>query len=267
MEQEKRLGIAHAVGQLEAYINRPFLLFLGDIFFELKDLRALFDGLEAQGASAVLAVREETDPDAVKRNFSVILREDGTVRRVIEKPRQLPNMLKGCGLYLFDLAIFDAIRHTPRTAMRDEYELTDSIQILIDYDYPVRVAPIVDWDINVTYIGDLIRCSTHVLRKSGVSHLIGRTGLRGGRHGPDRQRRRRWRGRRAARALRAMRHHARRDGQWRRSILGLRYHAGRSSESLPRHRAQGVGRRGFRPRSGGALCRGSGIEIAYGALT
>ena len=95
------------------------------------------------------------------------------MRRVIEKPRQLPNMLKGCGLYLFDLAIFDAIRHTPRTAMRDEYELTDSIQILIDYDYPVRVAPIVDWDINVTYIGDLIRCSTHVLRKSGVSHLIG----------------------------------------------------------------------------------------------
>lgn len=173
VEQEKRLGIAHAVGQLESYITRPFLLFLGDIFFELKDLRAMFDGLEKQGASAVLAVREETDPDAVKRNFSVILREDGTVRRVIEKPRQLPNMLKGCGLYLFDLAIFDAIRHTPRTAMRDEYELTDSIQILIDYDYPVRVAPIVDWDINVTYIGDLIRCSTHVLRKTGVSHLIG----------------------------------------------------------------------------------------------
>ena len=173
VEQDKRLGIAHAVGQLESYIDRPFLLFLGDIFFELSSIRAMFDEMEVHGASAVLAVREESDPDAVKRNFSVMLNEDGMVRRVIEKPRHLINMLKGCGLYLFDLPIFDAIRHTPRTAMRDEYELTDSVQLLIDYGYPVRVAPVVDWDINVTYIGDLIRCSIHVLKKTDQHQLIG----------------------------------------------------------------------------------------------
>ena len=173
VEQEKRLGIAHAVGQLEPYLDRPFLLFLGDIFFELSSIRVMFDEMEERGASAVLAVREESDPDAVKRNFSVILNDEGLVRRVIEKPRHLINMLKGCGLYLFDLPIFDAIRHTPRTAMRDEYELTDSIQILIDYDYPVRVASVVDWDINVTYIGDLIRCSMHVLKKMGQHQLVG----------------------------------------------------------------------------------------------
>lgn len=173
VEQEKRLGIAHAVGQLEPYIDRPFVLFLGDIFFDLPDLHAMLREMEENGAAAVIAVKEETDPDAVKRNFAVILREDGTVRRVIEKPRHLPNMLKGCGLYLFDLSIFDAIRHTPRTAMRDEYELTDSIQILIDYEYPVRVAPVVEWDINVTYIGDLIRCTQQQLRKMGMTSLIG----------------------------------------------------------------------------------------------
>ena len=173
VEQEKRLGIAHAVGQLESCIDRPFMLFLGDIFFELTDLGAMVREMEQHGAAAVLAVREETDPDAVKRNFCVITREDGSVRRVIEKPRQLPCMTKGCGLYLFDLSIFDAIRHTPRTAMRDEYEITDSVQILIDYEYPVRVAPVVDFDINVTYIGDLIACSRHVLQKSMVTRLVG----------------------------------------------------------------------------------------------
>ncbi|HNR37157.1 MAG TPA: sugar phosphate nucleotidyltransferase [Candidatus Hydrogenedentes bacterium] len=173
VEQERRLGIAHAVGQLEPYIKHPFMLFLGDIFFELPDLREMVNEMEQHGASAVLAVKEETDPEAVKRNFAVIQREDGSVRRVIEKPRHLPNMLKGCGLYLFDLPIFDAIRRTPRTAMRDEYELTDSIQILIDYDYPVRVSPVVEWDINVTYIGDLIRCSRHVLEKTGRRSLVG----------------------------------------------------------------------------------------------
>ena len=173
VEQEKRLGLAHAVGQLEPHIDRPFVLILGDIFFEMKQLAGLVGEFEMTGAAAVLAVKEETDPEAVKRNFSVHLRADNTVRRVIEKPRHVSNLLKGCGIYLFDLPIFDAIRRTPRTAMRDEYELTDSIQILIDFEYPVRVAPVVDWDINITYIGDLITCCVHELRKRGERCLVG----------------------------------------------------------------------------------------------
>jgi NDP-sugar pyrophosphorylase family protein len=173
IEQHQRLGIAHAVGQLEGYVDRPFLLMLGDIFFEIDDIQRMIVESECKGATAVLAVKEEDDVEAVKRNFAVLLREDHTVKRVIEKPRHVPNMLKGCGLYLFDLPIFDAIRRTPRTAMRDEYELTDSIQILIDYEYPVRVAPVVTWDINLTYAHDLIRCSVHQLRKMGVSSMVG----------------------------------------------------------------------------------------------
>ena len=173
IEQHQRLGIAHAVGQLEGYLDRPFLLMLGDIFFEIDGIQRMMEQVEGKGAAAVLAVKEEDDIDAVKRNFSVLLRDDQTVKRVIEKPRHVPNMLKGCGLYLFDLPIFDAIRRTPRTAMRDEYELTDSIQILIDYEYPVRVAPVVTWDINLTYTHDLIRCSLHQLHKLGVSSIVG----------------------------------------------------------------------------------------------
>lgn len=173
VEQEKRLGIAHAVGQLEPCIDRPFMMFLGDIFFELTDLSAMVREMEQHHAAAVLAVREEKEAEAVKRNFCVITRDDGSVRRVIEKPRQLPCMVKGCGLYLFDLSIFDAIRHTPRTAMRDEYEITDSIQILIDYEYKVRAAAVVDFDINVTYIGDLITCSRHVLQGANTTSLVG----------------------------------------------------------------------------------------------
>lgn len=173
VEQQKRLGIAHAVGILERYVNRPFLLMLGDIFFEMSDLARMVREFEERHATAVLAVKQETDPEAVKRNFAVLLRDDGTVRRVIEKPRHVPNLLKGCGVYLFDLPIFDAIRRTPRTAMRDEYELTDSIQILIDYEYPVRIAPVIEWDTNVTFIDDLIRCCVHELKKRRAPYLLG----------------------------------------------------------------------------------------------
>ncbi len=173
VEQKERLGLAHAVGQLEPHIDKPFLLMLGDIYFEVENLVSMIEIFESSDAAAVLAVKEEHDPDAIKRNFSVILAEDGSVRRVIEKPRKVPNKLKGCGLYLFDDRIFEAVRRTPRTAMRDEYELTDSIQILIDYEYPVHVAEVVQWDINVTFIGDLIHCCTHELQKKGETSIVG----------------------------------------------------------------------------------------------
>ncbi len=173
VEQKERLGLAHAVGQLEPHVDRPFLLMLGDIFFDVNDLGAMTKVFEAGDTAAVLAVKEEPDIEAIRRNFAVLLREDGTVRRVIEKPLRAPNSLKGCGIYLFDLRIFEAIRRTPRTAMRDEYELTDSIQILIDYDYSVRTASVVDWDVNVTYIEDLITCCVHQLGALGKTCLVG----------------------------------------------------------------------------------------------
>lgn len=173
VEQEKRLGLAHAVGQLEPHISNPFVLMLGDIFFEVDDLAQIARIHNQSNAAAVLAVKDEPDPAAIRRNFAVLADDSGSVRRVIEKPRVVPNRLKGCGIYLFDDRIFEAVRRTPRTAMRDEYELTDSIQILIDYGYPVRIAPAVKWDVNVTFIGDLIECCVHVLRQQGKPSLVG----------------------------------------------------------------------------------------------
>ena len=83
------------------------------------------------------AVKREPDLQAIKRNFIVMTEPDGKVTRVIEKPRHPRTDLKGCGIYLFDPAFFDAVRRTPRTAMRNEYEITDSIQIFIDDGYRV----------------------------------------------------------------------------------------------------------------------------------
>ena len=88
-----------------------------DQLFDVKEIG------RPQGEGAVLAVKDEPDPAAIRKNFAVIQDERQRVTRVIEKPRASPNRLKGVGLYLFDLTVFDAIRRTPRTAMRDEYEI------------------------------------------------------------------------------------------------------------------------------------------------
>ncbi len=173
VEQRNALGIAHAVAQLENEVNSPFILFLGDIFLVPKDLQAMERMFWERRAGAVLAVKREKNPEYIRRNFAVILHASGTVTRVIEKPRYLTNDLKGCGVYIFDLAIFDAIRRTPRTAQRDEYEITNSIQILIDDGYPVYPAQVIDWDMNITFACDLLECNRDQLKRLGKPYLVG----------------------------------------------------------------------------------------------
>lgn len=173
VEQDRTLGIAHAVGQLEPTIQRPFLLFLGDIFFETRELGSLIKAFERPEVQGVLAVKREPSPEAIRRNFTVEVDARGLVRRVIEKPRHPKTDIKGCGLYLFDPAIFDAIRRTPRTALRDEYELTDAIQIFIDYGYGVVAADVVENDLNLSTPKDLLDLNLHVLGKTGQRSMVG----------------------------------------------------------------------------------------------
>jgi dTDP-glucose pyrophosphorylase len=163
VEQEHTLGIAHAVSRLEDRIDSPFLLFLGDIFFVHKNLKTMVDLLGADDVHGVLAVKEEPSSEAIKRNFAILENDAGFVTRVIEKPHHPPTRLKGCGLYLFSPMFFDAIRRTPRTAMRDEYEITDAIQIFLDDGHRVRAARVIEDDLNLSYPADLLEINLRVL--------------------------------------------------------------------------------------------------------
>jgi dTDP-glucose pyrophosphorylase len=173
VEQTKTLGIAAALGQLEPFVSSPMFVALGDIFFKAENLAGMVRTLEESRAGAVLAVKQEDDPEAIRRNFTVLQNPDGTVRRVIEKPRHVTTKTKGCGLYLFDLPVFDAVRRTPRTAMRDEYEITDTIQIMVDDGLPVYTADVVKWDVNLTFPPDVLTCNLFELRSRGLERLVG----------------------------------------------------------------------------------------------
>ncbi|MBK6982477.1 MAG: NTP transferase domain-containing protein [Betaproteobacteria bacterium] len=173
IEQAKILGIASALGQLEPYVSSPMFVVLGDIFFQAGNLSSMVDRMDERKAGAVLAVKHETDPESIRRNFTVHEDQDGRVQRVIEKPRYVHSNVKGCGLYLFGLPVFDAIRRTPRTAMRDEYEITDTIQIMVDDGLPVFTADVVKWDVNLTAPADVLTCNLFELRRRGLDRLVG----------------------------------------------------------------------------------------------
>jgi len=172
VQQEKALGIAHCVGCLESKLEGPFFLFLGDIYFHAPEMGRFVEEFRKPGVDAVLGAIEEEDPALVSRNFCISIDDDGRATQVIEKPRFPRSLIKGVGLYLFSPAIFDAVRRTPRTALRNEYELTDSIQILIDYGYHVRLCGAVERDFNITYPRDLLTANMWLLEHNKLSNAV-----------------------------------------------------------------------------------------------
>ncbi len=172
VEQTEAHGIAHCVGRLEPHIDSPFLLLLGDIYFDAPRLSEMTALLDDPGVDGALAAIEETSLDAIRRNFCIMADGQGRATGVAEKPRRPRSMTKGVGLYLFRPVVFDAIRRTPRTAMRDEYEITDSIQILIEDGCDVRVSRCVDHELNVTGPADLLDINLRLLGARGLDRLV-----------------------------------------------------------------------------------------------
>lgn len=164
VEQKKQLGIANALSVIASKVERkPFLLTLGDIYFRTKRLYSMINMWYQKKAEGIIATKLENDTEMIKKNFSVEFNEDESVKRVVEKPKILVNKYKGCGIYMFDENIFESINRTPRTAMRDEYEITESIQLFIDAGKKVYCADIIEDDVNITYLSDLYRVNMKML--------------------------------------------------------------------------------------------------------
>jgi len=151
IHQKHPEGSAHAVGLLEPHIKQNFLLFLGDICFRIKD----FDINLLNKNASYLTCKEEEDLNAIKKNFAVMLNKKGEVIKVIEKPQNPTNNLKGCGIYIFTPKIFEAIKKTPRSDRSNEYEITDAIDNLIQLGNKVFPLEIISEYVNVNIPSDL----------------------------------------------------------------------------------------------------------------
>ena len=171
VEQTEQLGIAHAVGKLRRLLDTPFLLLLGDYFFFAEAPRRLVQRLD-QGHSAMLAKRE-TEPRLISDSCELRLGADGLVESLIEKPMRPRGNLKGCGFYALQPEIFDYVARTPRTALRDEYEFTISLDLFVRDGFPFHAEQMAVWDHNFTYPLDVLDCNMRWLenekRKSFVA--------------------------------------------------------------------------------------------------
>ncbi len=155
VQQKEQLGTANAIGCAKGYVDGTFLVLNGDMLIGQEDLKALVSRTE----EAVICVKEVENPS----DFGVLETENNRVVRIIEKPKNPPTNLANAGIYLFRESIFDFIDRT-QASVRNEFEITDSIQMLINSGAAVGYSPLEGRWIDIGYPWDLLKANEYLLK-------------------------------------------------------------------------------------------------------
>jgi len=128
--QGKYMGTAHATGYAKDFVkNDSFLLLYGDILVEdsvFIEIIKLFKQSDSEGLISLIRVNNPHEYGIISLN------EKNYVVKITEKPspeNKLGNLVNA-GIYFFSSQIFQAIDKTQKS-LRNEYEFTDSMRILI----------------------------------------------------------------------------------------------------------------------------------------
>ncbi|MCK4964439.1 MAG: NTP transferase domain-containing protein [Dehalococcoidia bacterium] len=143
--QMKQLGTTHALSMVERLIDGKFLLINGDVIVGGEYIRKI-----AAKNDISLSLVEVTNP----RDLGVVEVEEGQVVRIYEKVANPPSNLANAGLYLLTADIFAAVSGVKKSP-RGEYEITDSLQLLIDEQHRVSYEIIDNW-LDLSYPWDLL---------------------------------------------------------------------------------------------------------------
>ena len=156
-------GTGHAIwlARNEVQDYEPVLIVLGDTIFE-TDLKSVL----AQSVSS-LGVKKVEDP----RKFGVAeLNEDGSIRRLVEKPAIPKSNLALVGLYFIrETAMLKEcleynITHDIRT--QNEFHLTDALQCMLEKGVALRTFAVEDWfDCGKKEI--ILQTNRNLLRRQG----------------------------------------------------------------------------------------------------
>lgn len=130
IEQKNPRGIAHAISLTKGLINKPFMVILGDDFTIAESLQNVVDTFWMKNAIAVSGVVIEKNRATLKQTNCVLLDEDNRIKEIIEKPAMPKSNIRGCGIYVFDPIVYNYIKKTSISPIRDEKEITDTLELM-----------------------------------------------------------------------------------------------------------------------------------------
>jgi bifunctional UDP-N-acetylglucosamine pyrophosphorylase/glucosamine-1-phosphate N-acetyltransferase len=167
--QKKYLGTADATKMAKSFVSEDsFLLIYGDLLMDF----AVFSSVKklSEKEKNLIVCKQVKDPT----KFGVVACDSkGYMKKIVEKPSDTSyGNLINAGLYLFSSEIFDCIEKTKKSS-RDEYEITDSIEIFLEKGNKIRVLDISEFYWNdIGRPWDILQANKYFLDKL-VSNIVG----------------------------------------------------------------------------------------------
>jgi glucose-1-phosphate thymidylyltransferase len=158
IEQDAPRGLAHAVLISEPFIGgEPFVMYLGDNLLN-KGITNFVDEFVREKPAAQILLARVADPQM----FGVAELADGRVVGLVEKPAEPKSDLALVGVYMFSAAVFEAVKSI-RPSFRNELEITDAIQHLIDRGLEVRPHIVDGWWKDTGKLEDMLEANRLIL--------------------------------------------------------------------------------------------------------
>ena len=160
IEQDKPRGIAHAIGLCRKFIGKEkFLVFLGDNIIQ-KSISEFTKSFQNSKNDAMILLCKVDNPS----RFGIAEVKNGRINKIMEKPKNPPSNLAVTGIYLLTPIIFDIIDRL-KPSERNEFEITDALQMLLDETQNISYNMITDYWKDTGTPEDIIHANAQVLEK------------------------------------------------------------------------------------------------------
>ena len=160
IEQDEPAGLAHAVLTAESFLDgSSFVMYLGDNLLR-NGISGLVEAFRAESPAASILLTPVDDPSA----FGVAELDGERVIGLVEKPENPPSNMALVGVYLFSPAIIEEARKL-KPSWRNELEITEAIQGLIDSGREVRSEVVIGWWKDTGQLTDMLDANRLVLEE------------------------------------------------------------------------------------------------------
>jgi glucose-1-phosphate thymidylyltransferase len=158
IEQDAPRGLAHAVKISRDFIGSdPFVMYLGDNLLN-RGIVEFVDQFVKEKPAAQILLTPVPDPQM----FGVAELQGDKVHRLVEKPKEPKSNLALVGVYMFGPEIFTSVNNI-RPSFRNELEITDAIQDLIDRGLRVTPHLVSGWWKDTGKLEDMLEANRLIL--------------------------------------------------------------------------------------------------------
>lgn len=168
--QDQPRGIAHAIRLCKDFVGKEkFVVFLGDNIL-LRTISDFVKDFEKSNSDATILLCEVDNPI----QFGIAdINPDGSIKKIMEKPKNPPTNLAVTGIYFLTPKIFDVIDRL-KPSWRNEYEITDSLQMLLEEGNRITYYRVTDYWKDTGTPNDIIHANRVVLEnmKSRLEGII-----------------------------------------------------------------------------------------------